>query len=503
MIKDAIAPCRTCWLQHKSCNRRHPVCDTCATNKIDCHYAMSEGTGANVRQKEMEQHLKTTIENVETTPSLTEGETDEDVTELESDSSPTSNDSDETILYLDSEIFLVSFYIEYAFPFLFPFYRSCPLEGGKLWLLGMATSSLLIRQVIFCQGSYFFALKTIAVHVEKAYHALIEGLKDFANTGIEDHLPKAIAASRFEKFRFYLNTALHVFREMLGTTLQGLEEPRSSFDTIIDLLGAPPLHLVPAQRVSIPSAKQTGFRFSSALMIFDDIICSIILEQEPRLYECLPSLLGNKDDVDPPINIASVIGCRNWAILQIAEISMLNAWKNQCKRAGITDPKELYLAELESDIEPVLTKADIQLNIFPVEQPQELARQISLTTQVWTHTALLYLSLVVAEWQPAKIDLHFHASQIIRLLSCEISPAARVRTMAVPFYVAGCLAEPSLEKSVREMVKRLRPSSAFNTIHHALQIMEKVWKKRVEEDAANCDLSACFTGLTGSLLLLV
>lgn len=57
-----------------------------------------------------------------------------------------------------SDTILLMFYLEHVLPFLFPFYRPSPLEGGRSWILEMMISSPVVRQTALCQSSYFFSL---------------------------------------------------------------------------------------------------------------------------------------------------------------------------------------------------------------------------------------------------------------------------------------------------------------------------------------------------------
>ncbi|KAF4614329.1 hypothetical protein G7Y89_g15407 [Cudoniella acicularis] len=259
-------------------------------------------------------------------------------------------------------------------------------------------------------------------------------------------------------------------------------------------------------------------RFSSTLLILDEIIASTVLQEQPRLYEYHRSLLGNIDGTDPPVNLGTAIGCQNWALLQIGEIAVLDAWKQRCKRAGnlnvmelvhrataIKDLLEAHLTRLEADPVIIPKEGSSLLDVFTADYCQQSktpASQSSLVTRVWAHAALVYLFVVVSRWQPASVDMRYHVGRIVELLTREISPPALLRTMVWPFCVAGCLAEPAQEAHLRGMVEALQPPSIFGTVHKALKIMENTWRNRDPGDAASCDLATCFRS-QGDLVLLV
>lgn len=294
-------------------------------------------------------------------------------------------------------------------------------------------------------------------------------------------------------------------------------ELSSSFSAVIRLLG-PSSFLLSAQGAQIPSAEQAAFRFSSSLLILDDIIASTALQEQPRLYQYHHSLLGNIGGIDPLINLEPTVGCQNWVLLQIGEIATLDAWKQQCKKAANLNVMELvhrataikvsleaHLTRLKNGPVSITKEGDSLLDIFTTdhyEQTKTFASHSFLITRVWAHAALAYLFVVVSGWQPASVDVRYHVSQILELLAFQMSPPVLLRTMVWPFCVAGCLAEPAQEFNLRGMVEALQPPSVFGTVRKALEIMEDVWRNRDAGDVSSRDLSMCFRS-QGDLVLLV
>ncbi len=327
-----------------------------------------------------------------------------------------------------------------------------------------------------------------------------------------------IAVSSFGNCQSHLNGALALFRQLLNNA-DALEptEPSLRFNAVMSRLGPSPW-IWPAQFVQVPSAEQAAFCFSSTLLILDDIIASTMLQEQPILYDYHRSLLSNIGSTDPPIELEAVIGCQNWALLQIGEIAVLDAWKQRCKRAGNLDVMELVhrATAIKDSLEANLTRLETEpvripkegsslLDVFKADYGQQSntpASQSTLVTRVWAHAAHLYLFVVVSGWQPANVDVRYHVGRIVELLTRQISPPALLRTMVWPFCVAGCLADPAQEAHLRGMVEALQPPSVFGTIRKALEIMENVWRNRYAEDAASRDLATCFRS-QGDLVLLV
>ncbi|KAK9234518.1 fungal-specific transcription factor domain-containing protein [Lipomyces kononenkoae] len=426
--------------------------------------------------------------------------------------------SKEAVAFGGSDTILLMFYREHLLPFLFPFYRPSLLQGGRAWILEMMISSPVVRRATLCQSSYFFSLGARngqarcdlgdGAHADPgclwgaeagaAGYRWLRHHRTSARRCTDHGRYHAGAAFRdccleLSNCQAPLNAALALFRQLL--------DGRSSFNAVMSRLG-PPSWILPANCGAVPSAEQAAFRFSSALLIFDDIIAGTVLQEQPRLYEHHRSLLGNIDRTEAPINLEAALGCQNWALLQIGEIAVLDAWKQRRKRAGNLDVMELVhrASAIKNSLEAHLTSLETDPVIISKGGSSMLAS--SLVTRVWTHAAYIYLFVVVSGWQPASVDVRYHVGRIVELLTRQISPPTLLCTTVWPFCVAGCLAEPAQEAHLRGMVEALQPPSLFGTVRKALEIMENVWRNRDSGDAANRDIATCFRS-EGDLILLV
>ncbi|KAG0651935.1 hypothetical protein D0Z07_1237 [Hyphodiscus hymeniophilus] len=131
-----------------------------------------------------------------------------------------------------------------------------------------------------------------------------------------------IAILSFNNCQSHLTAALNLFRRLLDSS--GAVEPSSSFNAVTTRLGLSTSNL-PSHCLQFPSAEQAAFGFSSALLIFDDIIASTMLQERPKLYDYHRSLLGDIDCINPSINLEVVVGCQNWTLLQISQVAVLDA----------------------------------------------------------------------------------------------------------------------------------------------------------------------------------
>jgi hypothetical protein len=438
-----------------------------------------------------------------------------------------------------SDAILVMFYLENLFPFLFPFYRPPLLQGGRTWILEMMISSPVVKQALLCQSSYFLSLaqgmanwKTVLEQTRDAFEVLRLSLQIISDAGVTEHIHGTvrilasimqvqrfeIAVLSFNNCQAHLNAALAIFSQLLES-VDAMEPvcPSSNFNAVLNRLN-PTTWSAPAEVFQTPIAEQAAFRFSSALLILDDIMAATILQEQPRLYRYHRSLLYTPTSSEAAINLEETVGCQNWALLYIGEIATLDAWKQHSHRAGSLDVMELvrrataikvsveeHMLLLET--EPINTSNEgaSLLDIFSSDfgqQGKTPASQTTLATRVWAHAALIYLFVVVSGWQPASSDVRYHVENVIELLTRQIVPPALLRSMVWPFCVAGCLAAPEQEPRLRGMVHALQPPSVFGTVRKALEIMENVWLKRGAGDAGFRDLATCFRS-QGDLVLLV
>ena len=439
---------------------------------------------------------------------------------------------------------ILMFYFDHLLPFQFPFYRPSLLEGGKSWILEMLIRSPVIRKTACCQSSYFFSLargaaesdglwETVLLQTKDAFEMLRSALRVIEGASITAHVHGAvrilasimqvqrfeIAILSFDNCHSYLNAALLLFRQLLESSNPvELAGCAARFNAVLDLLG-PMSPISSMHNIRIPSAEHIAFRFSSALLILDDIVASTVLREQPKLYHYHHSLLSHIDGTSPIINLESVVGCSNWVLLAISEVAALDAWKHQCNKFGSLDVMEfvhrasaiktsleIQVTGLENGSATIRPESRVFLDVFAADfdRISDLsAVQSSLVTRVWAHAALIYLLVVVSGWQPASPDVRYHVSRVIELLTHQISPPTLLRTMVWPFCVAGCLAELPHEAALRAMVGALQPPSVFGTVHKALEIMENVWSHRNTGDVASRDLAMCFRSQGDHLVLLV
>ncbi|KAK3321881.1 fungal-specific transcription factor domain-containing protein [Apodospora peruviana] len=613
--------CWTCRLRRKKCDGYSPVCRVCSALLITCHNSPKkpDWVDGGERQRQMAEQLKQEVRDkapyrrslayaqamegpmpgTDTAPLGHSHNLPENGSRPGNPSSvdPPQDEDDAPEIFLDKHLQqpapppawawagldrgLVVCYLDFYFPFLFPFYQPSMLDRGRAWVIDFITDSQAMEQTTLSLSSYFFSLalgmgttttkggsdsaqqqqhetckqlawEKLLSQIHGTFGLLREELQWLTATSMsEHHLPRALqimgcilllqrfetAVWSFENCEAHLSAAVGLFQQVLEGA-GGAEEAADStvpgswgsrFSLIMrQLRGHGPSWPRQFMTFQAPSSEQMAFRFFSALLLVDDIVVSTALGEEPRLLQYHDSILGSgqwapteKDNRDAHIiSLGSIVGCQNWAMVAVAKISALDAWKKRQKLAGDLDMMELVLraTAIKSMLAANLARATVSPpsgasaddtnmawgDMFtPCNgQPSVLAAQSLLATRIWAHAACLYLSVVVSGWQPFSSEVRHHVGCVLDLLAQRMLSRAVLRTIAWPFCVAGCLAGPAQEPLFRSVVEGLWPPGLFGPVLKALEIMESVWRNKDSVDSTTWDLAACFRGL-GHFVLLV
>jgi hypothetical protein len=435
-------------------------------------------------------------------------------------------------------------YLDYFFPFLYPFYKPSLLEGGRSWILELVAGNRAMWHTTLCLSTYFVsialdgAVSGPSVCKALAWDKLLEqmgvtfrmlqrNLQENALSNTQDLIIETsrtmssiiqlqrfeICVGNFENCRKHLAAATTLFQKVFRAAgaLTGNESP--TFCGVLSHMGRP-LWAIHSQQSGAWSSDQAAFRFYSALLLMDDIIASTCTEEPPRLREYHSRLLTNDGSSDnPPLNLEDFVGCENWVLLQISEIAALDTWKSTMKKAGQLDMMELVaraspikqtllgnLAHL--DAASSTPKSDLfgLFTLYNDQLPHMPGGCTAFVTPVWAHAALLYLSTVVSGWQPGSAGIRENAVRTLALLEQMPEPQL-LRTMVWPFCMVGCLAPPEEECRFRALAEALVPYRLFGAARQALEIMENVWKSR-NELTIDTDFAACVCSL-GYVSLLV
>ncbi|KAL6694403.1 fungal-specific transcription factor domain-containing protein [Trichoderma pleuroticola] len=433
-------------------------------------------------------------------------------------------------------------FLDYAFPFLFPFYRPSIFKGGRGWLLASLRKSMPLFHTAMGFSTYFFILAMTDVangehevckgivegklvsHVNTAIKAMRQGIEDLAACGelasIEEkaHLMEGVVQllvfetniSATNEWGIHLNAAVSLFKEIFEQNKS--RDGRMDLDSVLAKMEKPGWTAAnPTHRIFNPD--QGAFMFYVTVIIFADTISATILGDAPMLREYHSLLIndgcGPVDSRRLLLDLEDSIGCQSWILLLIADIASLVEGKEQGRvsRDDLLVEGNRIAEKLQHGItslkdnqgKPVASMDSFQA----YSNPEALSQTIDTTSYslIWAHATVLYLFVTTSGWQEQHEIIQENVSSAIQLLD-KISSPAILRSLAWPFCVVGCLASTDQEETFRRIASRMGNLSAFGTLLEALRIMEQVWLTRGERDVENWDFTYCFRILSSIPLLI-
>lgn len=175
------------------------------------------------------------------------------------------------------------------------------------------------------------------------------------------------------------------------------------------------------------------------------------------------------------INLADLIGCSNWAMIFIFEISSLDKWKKKeedAHRLSLIDLanrghqiEECLMSRLAS-IENERALVDAQL------RPDFIKTEI---TRIFALSAITYLHVVISGAYPDIPEIKRSVAKTIDALRSLPDPKLPPHVVW-PYCISGCLAADEQQKVFRELVSL--PRITHGTYSEALSLMEECWRLR-------------------------
>jgi C6 transcription factor Pro1 len=187
------------------------------------------------------------------------------------------------------------------------------------------------------------------------------------------------------------------------------------------------------------------------------------------------------------IQLDRLMGCRNWAMISIREISGLEAWRNEI----LSGLKEPVLSGQSSGIDnlivPLLTQKSNEIetrlqNGFSsipttMDGLTQHERETELVTNIFALSAVLYLAIVVSGSfgkLPAVPE-----DVLIALSALKALPKHLLMRVAWPYCVAGCLAEGCVREDFRQLLSETRAEGhPMGQLWNTLDLVEEFWKIR-------------------------
>ncbi|KAL7813055.1 fungal-specific transcription factor domain-containing protein [Trichoderma gracile] len=445
-------------------------------------------------------------------------------------------------IFEDIDVDLEITFLDYAFPFLFPFYRPSLFEGGRGWLLATLRKSMPLFHTAMGFSTYFFTLAMtdlaneghdtcraivegkLTTHVDTAIKAMRQGIEDLGTAqeppsiferahlmeGIVQLLVFETNIAGSTEWDIHLNAAVSLFKEIFE--MQSDQDSRTDLESVLDMMQRSGWATV-TMKHRIWNPDQGAFLFHVAFLVFADVISATIRSSSPMLRDYYPLLINGKpgaENARQRLDLEDFVGCQSRILLLIADIAALVEGKKKgrvCRNIlsiegnRIAEVLQRSIVHLQANMGKPVFARNCFFQAYSNPEALPKAQDITSYSLIWAHAAVLYLFVTTSGWQDKHAIVQENVSSALQLLEEASSPAV-LRSLAWPFCVIGCLASPDQEEIFRRIASRMGPLSAFGTLYEASKIMERVWSTREERDVENWDFSYCFR-ILGSMPLLI
>jgi C6 transcription factor Pro1 len=222
-----------------------------------------------------------------------------------------------------------------------------------------------------------------------------------------------------------------------------------------------------------------NFRFLSGTLIWLDITSSITAGTAPYLLPYHSYVLAPTSQT----KLEEIMGCKNWAMLQIGRIAALHKHKTKALHEGQFDCTEFEetVSNISREIQCGL--AQEALEGFKISEwnfattSNAMSDPPTPVTQIFAYMASLYLHLVTHGFQKMEV-LDTTISEAMRSLRTHI-PKHLLPALVSPIYIIGSVAREEDEQFFRDIFSS--PPLLDPLLKHRgriLQILEEIWRRR-------------------------
>jgi hypothetical protein len=238
-----------------------------------------------------------------------------------------------------------------------------------------------------------------------------------------------------------------------------------------------------------PSHKNLSFvdhaaiYFFSGVLLWFDTISAASIRQKPQYASICAAAVG---DNESRLQLPDIMGCENWAMVLVRDITVLDVWKSEMLSDGRLSMRELALraANLELRLESGMERVSKELSERLDESPNrgKLTVDILKITHAFAAGALVYLHVITSGPNPTLPEISSSVSRVLDTLNA--LPPSRVRNAVWPLCIAACMAGVEQQDTWRELVQRVgltSPTSTFGSAARAWDVVEVCWKMREAE----------------------
>ncbi|KAL2061430.1 hypothetical protein VTL71DRAFT_7703 [Oculimacula yallundae] len=398
----------------------------------------------------------------------------------------------------EQELSLVMNYLDNIFPLQFYFYQpSSSSIGSRGWLLALILRS---KSVYFATLAFSILTQIIFRHNGEtgANPQLSQQLDRFHTLAVTElqcqleHLPEIFGAESLKTGIEILACtiqllSIEVFRETktfkgykndwefhldaAGTILSVIENglSQSSDVSCPNVVADKAIPQLPSNSLHDLAALD----FYMTTYVWSDIIrcaCFGLKASSSHAFQYMTYLEECR------IRLDRVMGCSNWAMCAVREISSLDAWKTGMQKCGTLDIPMLYRrgAIVEARLTNGLNSMKEQ-GIFRTTFEQDC----DLITEIYAMSAQIYLAIVL--WGNSPRTPAIRITTAACLTTIKALPHHLIIRIAFPFCVTGCMASDD-EKNDFRMILHNVESGGFplGVLWNSLDVMEQFWTMREE-----------------------
>ncbi|KAK5994725.1 Trichothecene biosynthesis transcription regulator TRI10-like protein [Cladobotryum mycophilum] len=438
----------------------------------------------------------------------------------------------------ETDNFFITLYLDTVFPSLFPWYQPATLSGGRSWLLAVLRANKAFFHTAMSLSSYYFTLvlardashtirtpceqhvwDSLAMHMNLSIQVIRQHTDDLnigqvkSNVihqthvlgGIVQLLVLETSIAGETDWNSHLTAALVLLDDIFQA--HGMRDGRCNLASILDAMQRSSIFDGMSLGFPVWNADQAAFQFFTALLIYADIMSSILLRSSPRLRHCHRDLVVGHDlcsnligGTQPLLQMENYIGCHGWVLVIISEISELGLWKRSARPEEGGCAAEEFMRRTR-ELEDKLKKGSKYIT-----EPSELMETTNhapngvLATRIWIYAATMYLILVKEGWKSGGHTMRDNVESVLNLFQL-LPPQTYLRSLIWPFCVSGLLATTEQEQAFRKLISDLGPLRAFGATKEAVQLMERVWQRREQLDDS-WGLADCFE-IQGCKILLI
>jgi C6 transcription factor Pro1 len=226
---------------------------------------------------------------------------------------------------------------------------------------------------------------------------------------------------------------------------------------------------------SLTIIDHAAMEFFSSVMLWFDIIGAASSGTRPQYSDICAAALG---DLDSKVRLENIMGCENWVMIAIREISLLDDW-----RTRTDEGRSLNADEFAGKMKPLEKKLQAGiLKSFHLSRTQNGSNNISTRenvihriTHVFACGARVYLNSVLLK---PDLDCSIMRGAVADTLDAlyALPDPIYLRSTVWPFCISGCMADKEQQKSFKDLAFWAGINKSISgSSRRAVEIMEACW----------------------------